>query len=120
MFNLHHNLGCIPALRMQTTFLNVLAGYQTSQAAAEGEISVNGERVDGSKMRRISGFVHQVQGCAMFAASSHLVWLSKAVCCIDPHNSSSAKRIHAPHLLIQAIVAPYVLLLCECFALGVA
>ena len=47
----------------KTTFLNVLAGHAKGGAAVTGSIAVNGEECDGEKMRRISGFVHQV--CAL-------------------------------------------------------
>ena len=46
----------------KTTLLNVLAGYAKGDASVSGTISINGEAVDGDKIRRISGFVHQVCG----------------------------------------------------------
>lgn len=46
---------------MQTTFLNVLAGIHNAKAVVGGSISVNGQVMTGDKIRRISGFVHQVR-----------------------------------------------------------
>ncbi|KAG2499376.1 hypothetical protein HYH03_002951 [Edaphochlamys debaryana] len=42
----------------KTTFLNVVAGFAKAKGVS-GSITVNGEDMDGAKMRRVSGFVHQ-------------------------------------------------------------
>lgn len=60
---------------MQTTFLNVLAGHSTGAATVSGEILVNGEPTDRDKMRKISGFVHQVRASvqAGIDSASHVM-----------------------------------------------
>ncbi|KAJ9505495.1 hypothetical protein QJQ45_028204, partial [Haematococcus lacustris] len=43
----------------KTSMLNLLAGNVSGKGSVAGSITVNGEKMDGGKMRTMSGFVHQ-------------------------------------------------------------
>ncbi|KAJ9509264.1 hypothetical protein QJQ45_001716 [Haematococcus lacustris] len=49
----------------KTSMLNLLAGNVSGKGSVAGSITVNGEKMDGGKMRTMSGFVHQASFSAV-------------------------------------------------------
>ncbi|GFH27524.1 ABC transporter G family member 1, partial [Haematococcus lacustris] len=57
----------------KTSMLNLLAGNVSGKGSVAGSITVNGEKMDGGKMRTMSGFVHQASFSAVHLQQEALV-----------------------------------------------